>query len=48
MKSNNKFSVEDPVLAYTANNEINNMIWDKSHEDWISISYSKFVQILKV
>lgn len=48
MKNANKIEIEDPVLAYTAGAEINNMIWCKSHEDWISISYSSHVQILKV
>lgn len=44
----NKYTVEDPILAYTAAAEINNMQWDSSHEDWIAISYDKNVQILKV
>lgn len=48
VKTASKFAVEDPVLAYTAGAEINNMLWCKSHEDWIAISFAKQVQILKV
>jgi WD repeat-containing protein 68 len=42
------YTIDDPVLAYTASAEINNMLWCRSHEDWIVISYAKQVQILKV
>lgn len=44
----NKFEIEDPVLAYSAGAEINSMLWCKSHEDWIAISFDQQVQILKV
>lgn len=47
-KGASKFVIEDPILAYSAGAEINNMLWCKSHEDWITISYGKSVQILKV
>ena len=48
LKSSNKYAVEDPILAYGAGGEINQMLWCKSHEDWIVISYNQSVQILKV
>ena len=48
LKSSSKSTIEDPILAYQAAAEINNMIWCSSHEDWIGFSYSKNIQILKV
>lgn len=48
LRPSNKHVIEDPVLAYGAGSEINNMLWCRSHEDWIAISYSNEVQILKV
>ncbi len=46
--SMDKHTVEDPILQYGAAAEINNMIWCRSHEDWVGITYDKQLQILKI
>lgn len=43
-----KRPVEDPILAYTANGEINNLQWSASQPDWVSISFHDKLQILRV
>ena len=40
--------VEDPILAYQADGEINNLQWSTTQPDWISIAYKDKVQILRV
>jgi DDB1- and CUL4-associated factor 7 len=45
---NMRNQVEDPVLAYTAEGEINQLQWSIAHEDYIGISYDDSVQFLKV
>jgi len=35
----------DPILAYTAEGEINNMKWCSSQPDWVSIVYKDVLQI---
>lgn len=40
--------IEDPILAYSAAAEINQLQWCSSHEDWVSVCYDHFVQILRV
>jgi WD repeat-containing protein 68 len=35
----------DPILAYTAAGEINNMKWCSSQPDWVSIVYKDVLQI---
>ncbi len=40
--------VEDPVLAYTAEGEINNVIWSTSLQDWVTIAFNNKMQILRV
>lgn len=40
--------VEDPILAYQADGEINNLQWSTTQPDWISIAYNDKVQILRV
>jgi WD repeat-containing protein 68 len=40
--------MEDPILAYTAESEINSLCWSPSAPDWVSISFASKVQILKV
>ena len=40
--------VEDPILAYTAESEINSLAWSPSAPDWVSISFGSKVQILRV
>ena len=39
--------VEDPILAYNAEGEINNLQWSTTQPDWISIAYRDKVQIRK-
>lgn len=38
----------DPVLAYTADAEINQLRWPAAQSDWVSISYGKNLQVLRV
>ena len=40
--------VEDPILAYGAEGEINNLQWSSTQPDWISIAYRDKLQILRV
>lgn len=40
--------VEDPILAYTAEAEIDTLQWSALQTDWIAISFGKKVQILRV
>lgn len=43
-----KRPVEDPILAYNATGEINNLQWSTSQPDWVSIAFSDKLQILRV
>eukprot|EP01038_Epipyxis_sp_PR26KG_P009529 gene9529-12836_t len=40
--------IEDPILAFSAEAEINQLQWCASHEDWVGICINDAVQILKV
>lgn len=40
--------VEDPILAYKADGEVNNLQWNAVQPDWISIAYQDKLQILRV
>jgi WD repeat-containing protein 68 len=40
--------VEDPILAYNADGEINNLQWSASQPDWVSIAFNDKLQILRV
>lgn len=40
--------IEDPILAYGAEAEINQLQWSISQPDWISIAFSNKMQILRV
>jgi DDB1- and CUL4-associated factor 7 len=40
--------IEDPILAFSAVGEINQLQWSASHEDWVAICFKDNVQILKV
>jgi WD repeat-containing protein 68 len=40
--------MEDPILAFSAEGEINQLQWCSSHEDWVAICFSNSVSILKV
>jgi DDB1- and CUL4-associated factor 7 len=43
-----KRPVEDPILAYNAAAEINNLQWSVSQPDWVSIAFHDKLQILRV
>ena len=40
--------IEDPILAYSAAAEINQLQWCGLHEDWVAVCYDKYLQILRV
>merc|ERR1711916_347302 len=37
--------IEDPILAYNAAAEINQLQWCGLHEDWVAICYDKYLYI---
>lgn len=39
---------EDPILAYNAAAEINQLQWDGAREHWVGIAFDKAVQVLRV
>lgn len=43
-----KRPVEDPILAYNAEGEINNLQWSASQPDWVSIAFNSNLQICKL
>ena len=42
-----KRPVEDPILAYQADGEINNLQWSATQPDWVSIAFNDKLQICK-
>jgi len=40
--------IQDPILAYNAEAEINQLQWSMSQPDWIAIAFGKKLQILRV
>ena len=40
--------IEDPILAYSAESEVNQLQWSSSQPDWISITFGNKMQILRV
>lgn len=42
-----KRPVDDPILAYNADGEINNLQWNASSPDWVSIAFNDKLQIRK-
>ncbi|CAM9355552.1 unnamed protein product [Chrysoparadoxa australica] len=40
--------VGDPILAYTADESINNLQWSKRHPEWVCIAFGKSLQLLRV
>jgi len=40
--------IEDPILAYTADAEINQLQWSTAQPDWIAIAYANKLQTLRV
>jgi len=43
-----KQPIDDPILAYNAEGEINNLQWSASQPDWVSIAFQDKFQILRV
>eukprot|EP00794_Sanderia_malayensis_P006355 gene6355-7083_t len=41
-------AIEDPILAYTAEGEINQIQWASNQPDWIAICYGSHLEILRV
>ncbi|PIK33935.1 hypothetical protein BSL78_29241 [Apostichopus japonicus] len=41
-------AIEDPILAYTAEGEINQIQWASTQPDWIAICYNNCLEILRV
>lgn len=40
--------IDDPILAYNAKAEINNLTWSFTHQDWVAIAYEQSIQTLRV
>jgi WD repeat-containing protein 68 len=40
--------VDEPILAYNAAAEINQLQWSVTQPDWIAIAFEKKLQILRV
>jgi WD repeat-containing protein 68 len=40
--------IEDPILAYNAEAEINQLQWSATWPDWVAIAFDKKMQILRV
>ena len=40
--------IEDPILAYQAESEINQLQWSTIHNDWVSIAFGNKMQVLRV
>jgi DDB1- and CUL4-associated factor 7 len=40
--------IYDPILAYTAEGEVNQLAWSSLQPDWVSIAIGMKVQILRV
>ena len=40
--------IDDPILAYTADAEVNQLQWSTAHHEWVAIAYTNTVQALHV
>jgi len=40
--------IEDPILAYYAESEVNQLQWSKTQPDWVAICFEKKLQVLRV
>ncbi len=40
--------IEDPILAYKAGGEINQVHWAQNQPDWICIAFDKSLEMLRV
>ena len=38
----------DPILAYQAGAEVNQLQWSSVHHDWVAICFANHTQILRV
>ena len=41
-------AIDDPILAYTAEAEVNCLAWSSSAPDWVTISFGSKLQLLRV
>lgn len=41
-------AIEEPIMAYVSEGEINQIKWTLPHPDWIAISYNSSLEILRV
>ncbi|KAI7862151.1 WD40-repeat-containing domain protein [Spinellus fusiger] len=41
-------AIQDPVLAYAAESEVNALTWSKVNADWIGVGFGKTIQALRV
>jgi WD repeat-containing protein 68 len=40
--------ISDPILAYSAESEINSLCWNQGLTEWIGVGFGKTVQALRV
>lgn len=40
--------IDDPILAYTAESQVNTLQWSTAQPDWVGIAYDNKLQILRV
>ncbi len=40
--------LQDPILAYQAQSEINQMSWSKCQPDWIAVAANDAVEVLRI
>lgn len=41
-------AVEDPILAYNADGEVNQLVWNSALQDWVNIAFKNKMQMLRV
>jgi WD repeat-containing protein 68 len=46
--ANSSNSIDDPILSYTADAEINMLQWSELYTSWLGISFNQKLQLLKV
>ena len=42
------YLVADPILAYCADGEVNQLKWSSVQPDWVAITFDSSMQILRV
>ena len=40
--------ITDPILAYNAEDHVNQLQWSSAQPDWIAIAYGRSIQVLRV